>query len=372
MLRSQCDIGDGLLAKAARKHALAALCLTAVAAATWAGEASSVFGAGAALPEKLSQTGLFLPGTLDIAPDLLPFAPQYPLWADGAAKRRWLYLPPGTSIDTAEPDAWTFPVGTRLWKEFGYDGPVETRMIERVADGSWRYATYIWNENGSDAELAPAEGVAALPVSSAPDGSYTIPAQNDCRGCHEAAAQPVLGFSALQLSPDRDPLAPHAETPGAAFVNLRILDERGLLRNLPEELLETPPRIEAPSPQARAALGYLHGNCGHCHNDNGPVGELDLSLQQSAAARSASAARTLETLVGYPAEVSTKNIDTRVVPGSHESSMLFARMRTRNPLMQMPPLGTRVSDATAVALIGSWIEQDISNSSGTSSRGPNR
>jgi hypothetical protein len=368
MLQSQCDSGECVPAKAAQKVVLIALCLTASAAASWAGEASPV-PAGAALPEKLSQTGLFRPGTTEVAPDLLPFAPQYPLWTDGAAKRRWLYLPPGTSIDAADPDAWVFPAGTRVWKEFGYDGPVETRMIERLADGSWRYATYIWNEDRSDAGLAPAEGVPSLPVRDAPDRVYSIPSENDCRGCHEAAAQPVLGFSALQLSPDRDPLAPHAETPGPAYVDLRALHERGLLTDLPEELVRTPPRIEAPSPQARAALGYLHGNCGHCHNDNGPIAELDLSLRQSAVARAASAARTLETLVGYPAEVSTKNIDARVVPGSHDASMLFARMRTRNPLMQMPPLGTRVSDATAVELVGSWIDEDLSNPSETLARG---
>ena len=368
MLQSQCDIGERVPAKAAQKIALVALCLAAGAAAAWAGEASSV-PAGAALPEKLSQTGLFLPGTSDVAPNLLPFAPQYPLWTDGATKRRWLHLPPGTSIDAADPDAWVFPAGTRVWKEFGYEAPVETRMIERLADGSWRYATYIWNEDGSDADLAPAEGVPALPVQGAPGGNYSIPSGNDCRGCHEAAAQPVLGFSALQLSPDRDPLAPHAERPGPAYVDMRVLHERGLLMDLPEELVKTPPRIEAPSPQARAALGYLHGNCGHCHNDNGPIAELDLSLRQSAVARSASAARTLETLVGYPAEVDTKRIDTRVVPGSHDASMLFARMRTRNPLMQMPPLGTRVSDTTAVELIGSWIEEDLSDSSETLARG---
>ena len=26
-----------------------------------------------------------------------------------------------------------------------------TRFIERLADGSWRYATYVWNDDGSDA-----------------------------------------------------------------------------------------------------------------------------------------------------------------------------------------------------------------------------
>jgi len=34
---------------------------------------------------------------------------------------------------------------------------------------------------------------------------------DDCRACHEGRTTPVLGFSALQLSPDRDPNAPHAQ-----------------------------------------------------------------------------------------------------------------------------------------------------------------
>ena len=47
------------------------------------------------LPERLSETGLYRPGTLDVDPRNRPFAPQYPLWTDGAAKSRWIHLPTG-------------------------------------------------------------------------------------------------------------------------------------------------------------------------------------------------------------------------------------------------------------------------------------
>ena len=107
----------------------------------------------------------------------LAFSPQYPLWSDGAAKRRWLSLPPGTAIDASRPDAWEFPRGTRLWKEFSLGRPVETRFIERLPDGSWRYAVYVWNEGGTDATLAPPDGIAALPT----HGGYSIPSESDCR-----------------------------------------------------------------------------------------------------------------------------------------------------------------------------------------------
>ena len=49
-------------------------------------------------------------------------------------KRRWISLPPGSAIDASDPDAWAFPVGTRLWKEFSFGGQrVETRYMERQA-----------------------------------------------------------------------------------------------------------------------------------------------------------------------------------------------------------------------------------------------
>ena len=113
----------------------------------------------------LSETGLYAAGSATaVRADNLPFSPQYSLWSDGATKRRWLHIPPGTSIDASRPDEWDFPPGTKLWKEFSHGRRVETRLIERLDDGTWRYATYVWNEEGTDARLAPAAGIRALPV----------------------------------------------------------------------------------------------------------------------------------------------------------------------------------------------------------------
>ena len=190
-----------------------------------------------ALPQRLSDTGLYVAGSVTtVRADNIAFAPQYPLWSDGTSKRRWIYLPPGTAIDASRIDAWEFPVGTRLWKEFGYDRRVETRFIERLADGSWRFAAYVWNEEGTDAVLAAEDG-AVLPVSAAPGGRYAVPSRNDCLACHEGAPVPVLGFSALQLSPDRDPLAPHAEPARNEHANLSNLVAAGRLRGLPRRCL---------------------------------------------------------------------------------------------------------------------------------------
>jgi hypothetical protein len=298
---------------------------------------------GRGLPRRLADTGIS-------GPDVLPFSPQYPLWSDGAVKRRWIYLPPGTSIDASRPDAWEFPRGTKLWKEFAAGRVLETRYLERGIDGAWRFGSYVWNADGSDATLAPAAGLRDLP-----GAHYTIPSEGDCRACHEAAPVPVLGFSALQLSPDRDPLAPHADATGAA-VNLTTLIARGLLRNLPPELRS--PRIEAASPAERAALGYLHGNCGNCHNDDGPLAVLEMTLAQRVGAP-ASSRNVLGSIVGVESQFHPRGAPAglpRIAPGAGASSVIAMRMASRDPLQQMPPLGSTAVDVEALHLIGRWIE----------------
>jgi hypothetical protein len=311
-------------------------------------------------PARLSETGLFEPNSTTVRAGLIRFSPQYPLWSDGTRKRRWIELPVGASIDAAQVDAWEFPAGTKLWKEFGYGRPIETRTIERLADGSWRFATYIWKADGSDALLAPDDG-AVVAVADAPGGRYAVPGRADCIACHEGAPVPVLGFSALQLSPDRDPNAPHADPKRPGQADLRTLAASGRLRGLPPHLLTNPPRIDAATPTARAALGYLHGNCGHCHNAAGALTGLELLLAQQAQADARGAERTLASLLGHssrfrPADGTAAQ---RIAAGGHGGSVLTYRMKTDNPLARMPPLGVRVVDTDGVALIERWIARDL-------------
>jgi hypothetical protein len=241
------------------------------------------------LPTELAETGIGDPGTI-------AFTPQYPLWSDGTTKRRWLKLPPGTSVDASRVDAWEFPPGTKAWKEFSHGRRVETRFIERLADGSWRFAAYVWNAQGTEARLAAEKGE-WVAVPEAPGGRYRVPSRADCLACHEGAAVPILGYSAVQLSPAR---------------------------------------IAAPTPQARAALGYLHGNCGHCHNDSGPLAGVELSLAQLAAAPGASAERTARSL-------------------ARRGDDVLRRLRSTSPYVRMPPIGVSVIDAEGVALVEQLI-----------------
>jgi len=333
-------------ARATARFALAAMLAACSGGRTWT-EA----------PPRLADTGLYADAaTRTVAVDAIPFEPQYPLWTDGAAKRRWISLPPGTAVDARDVDDWQFPVGTRLWKQFTFATGVETRFLARRADGSWLYASYVRTPDGRDDVLAPATGVRQF-CATANGRSHDVPSHADCRLCHENGRSPVLGFSALQLSGDRDPLAPNAVPPAAGALDLAGFVARGLVQNLPAAHRATPPRIAARTPTERAALGYLHGNCASCHNASGPLERLDLRLDYPLAA--GGTAPAIASTLGVASRFTRGGATQRVAAGDPEHSVLFARVTADDPVTQMPPFGRHLVDATATNLIARWIREDL-------------
>ncbi len=312
-------------------------------------------------PERLRDTGLYEDWTArSVARTSLPFAPQYPLWSDGATKSRWVQIPRGKFIDASNPDVWRFPVGTRLWKEFRFGRRAETRFME-LTGGGWQFATYVWNDDESEAVLAPEWGIRRS-VAIQDDIRHAIPSQSDCRACHEAGPVRVLGLTALQLSPDRDPNAPHAETPPPGAVDLAVLVDRGLLRGIPRAMLASPPRIQAATPTGRAALGYLHANCGGCHTGAGELKSLAFALNYLLLGAAAGQPPAVLTTLGRPSRFqmpAPSDMVERVCAGQPDKSVLVARMASRNPLVQMPPLASRIVDEEAVQLIRRWIAEDL-------------
>jgi hypothetical protein len=285
------------------------------------------------------------------------------LWSDGAKKKRWIYLPAGCSIDAEHIDDWVFPVGTKFWKEFSFGGRVETRFLEKLGKKSWIYATYAWKPDGSDATLVPPDG---LPnhVEIAPGIRHDIPGVDGCKACHEGQGRDVvLGFNALQLSPDRDPNAPHAEPWTPEMVNLNSLVERKLLAHFPPRLLAHPPRIEARSPRERTALGYLSGNCGGCHNAVDPLSSVGMYLKRSASLSPGALWKELESVVGHASKYQIPGLGSdenfRIDPGHPERSAVVVRMNMRNPYGQMPPLGSKIVDSLAVRMISDWVQEDL-------------
>ncbi len=299
---------------------------------------------------RLADTGLY-------EAEVRPFSPQYPLWTDGAQKRRWIHLPPGTAIDGTRLADWDFPVGTKLWKEFAFEGrKVETRLLWKATSSKWIAASYQWNADGTDAVLAPVEGVSAA-VELGSGKHHAIPSRSDCLACHGATRTRPLGFSALQLSDDRDPNAIHGEPRPDGALSLESLVASGLL-TLERTGEPVPrPRIATADPETRAVLGYLVGNCGSCHSREGDVPAVTPFLPTELLLSDADAvARAMsERLTNWQApglDDGTRLVTTH----APEASAILARMRSRRPSSQMPPLGTVIRDDEAVARVQRWID----------------
>ncbi len=287
------------------------------------------------LPERLSLTGLYAPGAVEsIAADVRSYRPRFELWSDGATKRRFIWLPPGDRIDSSDMDAWQFPIGTKVWKEFTRDGVrVETRLLERLPSG-WIGVAYLWQEDGTDAIAVPYGAIDALGT------PHDVPASNECDACHGGRSSYVLGFSALQLAQPVD----------AGALNLDELDRLGLLSNAPAATPKVPGNeIE------QAALGYLHANCSHCHNASrpkrdgarcfDPESKIDFSLS-AAEGSNVAETRTYRT---------AKNVCFK--KGHPEASRMIELMGQRSRFKQMPPLATERVDTATLALLRRWIEE---------------
>ena len=295
------------------------------------------------LPDTLSATGLY-DNIADktIAPGVLLFAPRYELWSDGAGKQRWAYLPECGVIDSGDMNEWSFPVGTRFWKEFTVGGlRIETRLIERVGEGAhdFLFTSYLWNESETEASRVP-DGVV-----DARGTEHDVPAEALCRRCHGSHAKGggrrsrALGFSALQLS-DASPFS------------LADLDAAGQLTHSPD------PGYEAPgNADESAALGYLHANCGNCHNVTADaVPQIDLNLWLDVEATDVAQTGAYITAVGVQNTLfNDQNVTARVEPGDAQHSAVWFRMSQRGNNAQMPPVGSEVADAAGLALVETWI-----------------
>jgi hypothetical protein len=319
-------------------------------------EGLAAAGTGATAPATLMETGLYTsPGVID--PRHQSFSPQYPLWTDGASKRRWIHLPAGAQIDASDVHEWDFPVGTKFWKEFAFAGrKVETRFLWRTGAGAWVLASYVWNAEGTDATLAPSDGIPRV-AEVAPNRFHSIPSVDQCRACHVSSRTEVLGFNALQLSTDRDRNALHAEPLEPGMATLATLVARGQLTPDRHDLVTAPPRIAARTADERALLGYLAGNCGACHNRQTDLAPLGLLWKHGeVATRGADA---LVSLMGHRTKWQVPNVpdgeSVAIDPRQPEQSAILRRMRSRSPMSQMPPLGTVVQDREAVALFTRWL-----------------
>lgn len=289
------------------------------------------------IPQRLEDTGLYFRFPDIIHPQNVEYEPQFELWADGATKRRWVRLPPGSQIDTSNMDFWSYPVDTRIFKEFSRGGlRVETRMIWKRGPNldDWVAVTYAWNAAQDEAVRTDGDAV--------PDAlgtGHDIPGEFACLGCHGKQPDFVLGFSAIQLDTDT-----------ASF---------GLDELIADDRLTDPPAggpVFFPLPGSatdQAALGYLHGNCGGCHHPTGVARDIHLRL---AVADMANVTDTdaFTTTVGVAPEIDIGAGTALIEAGDPDNSIVVIRMEALDNT-RMPEIGSEEVDVTGVTAVRNWI-----------------
>jgi mono/diheme cytochrome c family protein len=259
------------------------------------------------------------------------YEPGWQLWTNGSVKRRTIELTEGGEIGTASRTSYDFPEGTRFLKTFSYltqaspatPVPVETRVIRRRA-GEWETGVYLWRADGSDAELGDGASEVQVPVVDK-DGhsfSHRVPSRGQCQVCHGNNTTFIIGFTELQLN---SMLAGETGTQLAKFY------QNGTLGGA---LPSTPAEIAGPDAATVDILGYVQGNCVHCHNTRS---SLDLSP-----------ATFLVKTVNQAGPFTGRRL---IVPQKPDSSEIYLRFSSG----QMPALGVQFGDSTARAMVRDWI-----------------
>jgi hypothetical protein len=301
-------------------------------------------------PQSLECTGLYTDIVAkQIAPGVRAYAPAIPLWADFAEKQRWIWLPPGTKIDATNPKEWTFPVGTKVWKEFSRDGKrVETRLFEKLHAGFWVWTTYRWSADEKSASQATGGDI---PWSS-DGGLYHIPTHDECDQCHRGRNDRLLGFEQVSLG-----------LSGATGLTLAKLVEEGLIS--PASASTSLKVGDDGTGAAAPAMSWLHINCGvTCHNENpnstgygaGMLLRLDPALLDG---RPSTDFDTRTTTLDMTVNTPTWNGQIRIIPGDPGDSLLVKLITNRgtsNPVdNQMPPIATYIVDTVDTQKVISWI-----------------
>jgi uncharacterized repeat protein (TIGR03806 family) len=317
---------------------------------------------GKAPYEKLSSYRLFRGSGVDQLPNkrVIPYAVSSALFSDYTHKRRFVWVPEGTSIRYHGQSSFQFPVGAVLVKTFSMphdqrdlkkgERLLETRLLIKTKT-AWRAYTYIWNKAQTEAILEIAGDSTKLKWIHS-DGKtrsidYIIPNVNDCKSCHS-------------LSNVLTPIGPKAKHLNRQYKfrdgernQLSHWTKIGLLVGAPRQ--KDVPRLSAwddgSADVNSRARAYLDINCAHCHNPEGLGSNAGLDLRSEQEDRVKLGVFKAPVAAGRGSGGRLYDI----VPGHPEQSITIFRMSSRDPGIAMPELGRGQNHDEGVQLIKDWI-----------------
>lgn len=308
-------------------------------------------------PETLACAGIYSDwNTKTLAADVHPYAPGYTLWADGAVKSRYVKLPAGTKIDVSNPSDWVFPIGTKFYKEFkltisAVEKRIETRMYWKRGDADWVPVVYRWTADESNApRLTTGE-------TNVGGTTFEVPAENRCVACHHGHTDAPVGFEAVLLA--------DAAATGLAYTQLQA---QSLLSStvVGNDTIPASALVIPGNATEKAAIGYLHANCGiMCHRPGGGAPFfLDVHIASGVTPGSVFSTRAFGAINVASTHVLAAPpiadaIYYRIRPTDVDRSMIHDRMNIRDEASggvdQMPPLLTHTKDTAGLATVDAWI-----------------
>jgi hypothetical protein len=175
-----------------------------------------------------------------------------------------------------------------------------------------------------------------------------VPTQEACGTCHQGRIDNVLGVEAVGLS-----------MPGATGLGMSQLISEGLITNAP-----TTPIAVPGTATEKAALSWLHANCGNaCHNRSpyayaGSTGLwMRLDVERLSTVNTTDTYQTAVNVVsGFQTTPTSKYY--RIKPGNAAQSAIPFRAGYRDTTgegFQMPPIDSHAIDTTDVTVLKTWI-----------------
>jgi putative heme-binding domain-containing protein len=318
-------------------------------------------------PTKLSETGLFA-SVKDhaVAPGVVPYSIVAEPWIDGAVAERYVALPGETNLGIHDATnvqvgyikgTWKFPTDGVLMKTISLEMErgnaksrrrLETQILHFDVD-TWRGYSYLWNDEQTDAVLAPNQATEQSFEIIDPDSrggrrqqTWRFSSRTECILCHTTRGGSIYGFVPSQLDKDHD-------YGGVVDNQLRVFKHVGLFEETSKDPSKrmTNPYDESADLEQRAR-SYLHVNCAHCHRrGGGGTAAMDIQHHLSLEKTNLRQARPTQGTFGiHGAEV--------LGAGDPYRSVMLYRM-SKLGKGRMPYVGSSVVDQAGVRLIHDWI-----------------
>lgn len=327
----------------------AALCCVSGAATMTGPTVDQAVIEGEAIPQKLSEFGFGMTAGGYRPMAAVGYTLRTPLFSDYADKQRFIYIPTGRAARVTADGTIEFPVGTVLFKSFGWPDhnggkPVETRLLIHRKAG-WTALPYIWDADGKDATLAL--GGRRVPVTfKSPDGEthsirYAVPNKNQCKECHSKNG--VIEPIGPKMRNVRVDLIGTQEAPP---IRVRGIPARSVAMPIWDD--------RASGTVAQRARAYLDVNCAHCHNPAGSASNSGLFLRWTddpAGVNYGIGKRPTAAGRG------SGGMDFAIAPGDAAHSFMIYRLESTDPGIAMPEVGRSTVHKEGAALLRQWIAE---------------